>query len=165
MQLIVEIENASGSDEVPDPADMQLWLARAVGERRTQAEINVRLVGLQEGGEFNLRYRNQSGPTNVLSFPADLPDFVDCALLGDLVICAPVVVREAREQGKTPDAHWAHILIHGALHLLGYDHIQDADASIMERLETQILKDLGFPPPYAEDCLQLRPIDNEATRP
>ena len=87
----------------------------------------------------------------MLSFPADLPPDLDLPLLGDLVICAPVVEREAAEQGKPIEAHWAHMLVHGCLHLIGYDHIEDNDADIMEALETRILTKLGFPPPYQQD--------------
>lgn len=162
MPVLVNIENVSNCNQVPDPADMRRWLTMAVGQHATQAEISVRIVGIEEAAEFNARYRNKSGPTNVLSFAADLPDFVASDLLGDLLVCAPVVNREACEQGKTADAHWAHILVHGALHLLGYNHIQNAEARVMEALETKILGELGFAPPYAEDGSASPLADNEA---
>ncbi len=165
MPVLVNIENVSNSGQVPDPADMRRWLTVAVGQHATQAEINVRVVGIEEAAKFNARYRNQSGPTNVLSFAADLPEFVDSDLLGDLVVCAPVVNREACEQDKIADAHWAHILVHGALHLLGYNHIQNTEALVMEALETQILGELGFAPPYAEDYRALPPADTKAILP
>src|SRR5690554_8049362 len=97
--------------------------------------------------DLNHRYRGKNSPTKVLSFPADLPPELGLPLLGDLVVCADVVAREAAEQGKTPSAHWAHMLVHGTLHLLGYDHINDAEAEVMEALETAIVTALGFAPP------------------
>ncbi len=160
MPVLVNIENVSRCDPVPDPADMRRWLTAAIRRQTTQGEISVRIVGLEEGTEFNNRYRKQSGPTNVLSFTADVPEFVGSDLLGDLVVCAPVINREAREQGKTAAAHWAHILVHGALHLLGYDHIENTEALEMEALETQILGELGFAPPYAGDSNAFFPADN-----
>jgi probable rRNA maturation factor len=88
----------------------------------------------------------------VLSFPAEVPEgILDIPLLGDLVICVPVVEREAREQGKTAEAHWAHLVIHGCLHLLGYDHLEDEEAEEMEALERELLSELGYPDPYADD--------------
>jgi probable rRNA maturation factor len=97
---------------------------------------------------LNHTYRAKAGPTNVLSFPADIPDSVDCDLLGDIVICAPVVVREAEEQHKIGAHHWAHLTVHGVLHLLGFDHTDDHEAEQMEQLEITILKALGLPNPY-----------------
>ncbi len=163
MPLLVNIDNASNCDQVPDPADIRRWLAGAVSPHAPDAEISVRVVGIDEAAQLNLRYRNKSGPTNILSFVADLPDCVDSALLGDLLVCAPVVNREALEQRKTADAHWAHILVHGALHLLGYNHIENTEALVMETLETQILGELGFAPPYAEDGGESPHVDNEVT--
>ncbi len=148
MNLTVDIDNASGDDEVPDPSRMHRWVAAALGDHGRDAELAVRIVDEAESAELNGRYRGKQGPTNVLSFPADLPEAVDIPLLGDLVICAPVVAREAREQDKEPEAHWAHMLVHGTLHLLGYDHIDNAEAEEMEALETRIITGLGFPPPY-----------------
>ncbi len=162
MPVRVNIENVSRCDQVPDPTNMRRWLTAAINQHASRGEISVRLVGVEEAAEFNRRYRNQSGPTNVLSFVADIPEFVDSDLLGDLVVCAPLVNREALEQGKPAAAHWAHILVHGALHLLGYDHIQNTEALEMEALETQILGELGFAPPYAGDGGVLLAADNKA---
>ncbi len=162
MPVRVNIENVSRCDQVPDPTSMRRWLTAAISQHASRGEISVRLVGVEEAAEFNGRYRNQSGPTNVLSFVADIPEFVDSDLLGDLVVCAPLVNREALEQGKPAAAHWAHILVHGALHLLGYDHIQNTEALEMEALETQILGELGFAPPYAGDGGVLLAADNKA---
>lgn len=148
MTITVDIDNASGDDEVPPPSAMELWVAAALADRAGDAELAVRIVDEGESAELNRQYRDKPGATNVLSFPADLPDVIDIPLLGDLVICAPVVAREALEQGKSADAHWAHMLVHGTLHLLGHDHMDTAEAEAMEALETRIITALGFPPPY-----------------
>ncbi len=149
MPVVIDIDNGSGSDDVPDPSTMRSWiLAALTREYKDDAELAVRLVDVAEMTSLNHRYRGRDGATNVLSFPAELPAGVDIPLLGDLAVCVPVVTAEALEQGKTPAAHWAHLLVHGTLHLLGYDHSNDADAQIMETLETSIVTALGFPPPY-----------------
>lgn len=143
----IDIDNASG-EEAPEPPSIRRWICAALGEQKPEAEISVRIVSAGESGDLNLRYRGKEGPTNVLSFPADIPDFVESKLLGDIVICAAIVRREAADQHKTLDAHWAHILVHGTLHLLGHDHIKENEAVAMEALETTILGKLNFPPPY-----------------
>ena len=155
MTVSISVANACDSDEeVPESARLRRWLRAALRhQQRQHAEVGVRIVGETEGRELNTRYRLRdpalAKATNVLSFPADLPDWVEASLLGDLVICAPVVAREAAEQGKSLEAHWAHLVVHGALHLLGHDHQDDLQAAQMEALETEILAALGFPPPYA----------------
>lgn len=150
MNLVIEIENAS-AEEVPEPATMRRWVAAALtATQREHAEICVRIVGEEEGRSLNRSYRQRDYATNVLSFPANLPADLELPLLGDLAICAEVVTREAVEQGKHAAAHWAHMLVHGTLHLLGYDHSDDEDAEQMEALETGILVELGFPPPYEQ---------------
>ncbi len=143
----IDVDNASG-DEAPEPPSIHHWICATLGEQKPGAEISVRIVSAVESAELNLRYRGKEGPTNVLSFPADIPDFVESDLLGDIVICATIVRKEANEQHKTLEAHWAHMLVHGTLHLLGYDHIKDNEAETMEALETTILGELNFPPPY-----------------
>lgn len=160
MSISIQIDNAcAGSAVVPAPALLRRWLRatlRYLG--RTDAQVAIRIVGEAEGSELYARYRlrapspgqaSERHATNVLSFPADLPEWVGLPLLGDLVVCAPVVEREAADQGKSPAAHWAHMIVHGTLHLLGHDHQDDAEAERMEALETEILASLGFPPPYA----------------
>ncbi len=147
----VDLQLAFEGDDLPDPDSIQCWIAAALRDEREQAEVSVRLVDQEESRELNRRYRGRDNPTNVLSFPADLPPELGLPLLGDLVICAPVVKREAGEQNKSEEAHWAHMLVHGTLHLLGYDHIDDTEAEVMETLETRILTDLGYPPPYESD--------------
>jgi probable rRNA maturation factor len=136
---------------VPSPSSFRQWVAAALRgvRRRKAAELAIRIVGIDEGQALNRDYRGKDYATNVLSFPAELPPGVDLPLIGDLAICAPVVAREAAEQGKKPRDHWAHLTIHGTLHLLGYDHIEDAEAEAMEALETRILAGLGIADPYA----------------
>ena len=143
----IDVDNASG-DEAPEPPSIRQWVCAALGKQKPDAEISVRIVDRDESAALNQHYRGKAGPTNVLSFPADIPDFVDSSLLGDIVICATIVRQEAMEQQKPLKAHWAHMLVHGTLHLLGYDHIKDSDAEVMEALETTILGQLNFPPPY-----------------
>ena len=147
MTTTVNIDNYSG-EEAPEPDSMRRWANSAIGAHMEQAELSIRIVTERECAELNTRYRDKQGPTNVLAFAADLPDFVPVPLLGDIVICASVVIKEAKAQGKQVQAHWAHMVIHGTLHLLGYDHGNEADAQVMETLETELLTALGFPPPY-----------------
>ncbi|HHF5989859.1 TPA: rRNA maturation RNase YbeY [Haemophilus influenzae] len=124
------------------------WATGAVQPEGNEVEMTVRIVDEAESHELNLTYRGKDRPTNVLSFPFECPDEVELPLLGDLVICRQVVEREAAEQEKPLMAHWAHMVVHGCLHLLGYDHIEDDEAEEMESLETQIMQGLGFDDPY-----------------
>lgn len=149
--LELDLQLASNGQH-PAEADFRRWCELALRQRSGDSELTIRLVDEDEGRELNRIWRHKDYATNVLSFPADVPDeFLDIPLLGDLVICVPVVEREAAEQGKTPEAHWAHLVIHGCLHLLGYDHIDDAEAEEMESLERDLLAELGYPDPYAGD--------------
>lgn len=142
----------ASSGTVPATAELQRWCELALRQRTADSEMTIRLVDEPEGRELNHTYRHKDYATNVLSFPADVPDdLLDIPLLGDLVICVPVVEREATEQGKSLEAHWAHLVIHGCLHLLGYDHIEDDEAEEMEALERTLLAELGLPDPYADD--------------
>jgi probable rRNA maturation factor len=136
---------------IPSPTSFRQWVAAALwgARRRKPAEVGIRIVGIQEGRALNRDYRGKDYATNVLSFPAELPPGVNVPLIGDLAICAPVVAREALEQHKATRDHWAHLTVHGTLHLLGYDHVQDAEAEAMETLETRILASLGIADPYA----------------
>ena len=135
---------------VPSAASFRRWVEAALGGARygKRAELSIRIAGTREGRALNRRYRGKDYATNVLSFPADLPHGVTSPLLGDLVICAPVVAREAHEQGKPPRDHYAHLTVHGVLHLLGFDHQDERDAVRMEALETRILSTLGITDPY-----------------
>lgn len=146
--MIIHLDLAT-RQRVPDEVLFQQW-ARAAADAAANeaAEVSIRIVDESESAELNQTYRHKSGPTNVLSFPCEVPAGVPNDLLGDLVICAPVVAREALEQGKNPEAHWAHMVIHGVLHLRGYDHLQEDEAEQMEALEVEILDGLGYPNPY-----------------
>ena len=158
MNLTVDIQCAS-KEPVPEEDDIRGWIDAALhtAPPAGHCEISVRLVDREEMSELNASFRGKQGPTNVLSFPASLPEGVISPLLGDIVVCAPVVREEALQQGKTLDAHWAHMMIHGTLHLLGYDHVEDSDAVTMEALESAILKQLDFACPYLDDQARTLP--------
>jgi len=159
MSVQVDVEIQVDAEAVPSEDDVHRWVTAALRDEREVAEVSVCIVDAATSADLNHRYRGKNYPTNVLSFPADLPAELGLPLLGDLVVCAEVVAREAAEQGKTPSAHWAHMLVHGTLHLLGYDHIDDLEAEAMETLETAIVTALGFAPPYTDI------IQNQATPP
>ena len=146
--VVLSVENASRESGVPAEADLRRWVDAALAGRRAEAELSIRIVDEVEGAALNATYRHKQGATNVLSFPAELPAGVPLPVLGDLVICAPVVVREAREQGKPAEAHWAHLVVHGCLHLLDFDHETEIQAADMESLERNILAGMGYPDPY-----------------
>lgn len=149
-RLAIEIQRACDAPTAPPDRELRRFLTLALGDTAA-GEVTLRIVDDAESAELNARYRGGTGATNVLSFPAG--DFADGLAdetlpLGDLVVCAPVVAREAAEQRKAPAAHWAHIVIHGGLHLLGYDHETDADAEVMEQRERSLLGALGIANPY-----------------
>ena len=148
---IVHVSYALPRRGLPAPVSFRHWVAAALAgvRRRAAAELAIRIVGAAEGRALNRRYRSRDHATNVLSFAAELPPGLRLPLLGDLVICAPVVAREAREQGKPLAAHYAHLTVHGVLHLLGHDHQDEGPARRMEALETRILAGLGIIDPYA----------------
>ena len=148
MTLIVDIQMASASEEAPDPQSIERWVSAALNNQRDSTELSIRIVDTEEGQALNEQFRGSTGATNVLSFPFENESPEPLPLIGDIVICAPVVLKEANEQNKTLNAHWAHMIIHGVLHLLGYDHQDDEQANVMETLETEIMQGLGFPPPY-----------------
>ena len=147
MSVAVDVQRiipGGPSDEL-----IQRWLEQVLAtENKDDAELTVRIVDETESAALNEEYRNKSNATNVLSFPFECPEEVELNLLGDLVICAPVVEREAKQQEKNSQAHWAHMIVHGVLHLLGYDHIEEAEAETMEAREVKIMENLGFPNPY-----------------
>ena len=138
---------------LPSPASFRRWVEAALhgAKRRRATELSIRIVDADEGRALNRDYRGKDYATNVLSFEADLPPGLKLPLIGDMVICAPVVAREAAEQGKQARDHWAHLTVHGVLHLLGYDHIEDGEAEVMEALERRILARLGIADPYAAE--------------
>ena len=148
----VSVTYATARKGVPSSASFRKWVAAALADRDAPAEMAIRIVGADEGRELNRTYRGKDYATNVLSFPAEspegLPEDVELPLLGDLVICADVVAREAAEQGKRPADHWAHLVVHGTLHLLGWDHVADDEAEAMEAREREILAGLGIADPY-----------------
>ena len=149
MSIRVDLQVAcTHTDALPTAKQFRQWADQALGERFKHAELTIRLVDIAESAELNETYRHKKGPTNVLSFPfeADVPMRVP--LLGDLVICADVVAREADEQHKPLESHWAHMVIHGCLHLIGFDHLNDTQAQEMEGLEIQIMQSLGYANPY-----------------
>lgn len=148
MTVELEIQRVSAAP-VPDDDAFRRWVGAALAGRRETAELTVRIVDEAEGRALNARWRGRDYATNVLSFPAELPPGVALPLLGDLVVCAPVVAREAAEQGKAETDHWAHLVVHGTLHLLGFDHERETDAALMEGLERELLAGLGIGDPYA----------------
>jgi probable rRNA maturation factor len=147
MMIDIEVQNVTSVAPVPSRLQFEQWADAALG-KITDAELLIRLVDRKESSQLNERYSDKDGATNVLSFPADLPEEVGLPLLGDIVICAPLVSEEALAQNSSVEAHWAHLTIHGVFHLLGYDHQSDEDAAEMESLESEILLSLGFPDPY-----------------
>ena len=145
---VIDLQVAISDDSLPTEASFRRWVTAARPPDKIQSELTIRIVGLEESRQLNAQYRDKDAPTNVLSFPAD-PDLpFEIAFLGDLIVCAPVVAQEAFEQNKDVDGHWAHMIVHGVLHLLGYDHIEPTEAEIMEGLETSILVGLNFSCPY-----------------
>lgn len=149
-EVLIAIQRASTLRGLPTNAEMRRWITHAVRHLRSDATLTVRIVDTEEGAALNQRWRGRQGPTNVLSFPVSGLEAVAPALLGDIVLCAPVLKAEAATQRKTIAAHCAHLLVHGTLHLLGYDHEKPREAAAMERLETGLLAELEFPDPYAE---------------
>ena len=149
-QVDVFVSYALEQRGLPTEAEFLEWASAAVGKLRDAAEVSMHVVDEPEGRELNLRYRHKDYATNVLSFPADLPKELGLPLIGDVILCAPVIAREAEAQGKPLAAHYAHLTVHGVLHLLGYDHETISDARTMEGLEVQILDSIGIPDPYSE---------------
>lgn len=151
MNLCLDIDNVS-TRVAPSNASFERWVRAALNVyAKDDAEISLRIVDEAEIAELNREYRGKNYATNVLSFPADLPPELNLPHLGDIVICAGVVEQEAITQRKTPEAHWAHMVVHGTLHLLGYDHIDDDEANAMEQLEIDILSNLNYSNPYDSD--------------
>jgi probable rRNA maturation factor len=148
---LIEIQTIFKSDGQPDQELIQRWVDAALEGFNQDTEIVVRIVDEQESAELNEQYRHKQGPTNILSFPFEIPEGIELNLLGDLVVCAPVLEKEALEQHKVLTDHWAHIIVHGVLHLLGYDHIDDKEAELMENKEITILNKLNIKNPYLQD--------------
>lgn len=150
LELDLQVALPGGDETVPAEDSLRGWALAALDDMSGPLQMTIRIVDEAESAGLNESYRHKQGPTNVLSFPAEIPAEVAEPLLGDLVICAPVVAREAQQQGKSAAAHWAHMVVHGCLHLRGFDHIEEQQALEMEALEKRILHRLGFADPYAE---------------
>jgi len=149
----LEIQTETTASNLPSEAQLQTWVDVALKEYGKESELVIRIVDADESTELNEQYRQKTGPTNILSFPFEAPEHIEIDLLGDLVVCAPVLEKEALEQQKTLHDHWAHIIIHGVLHLLGYDHIEEDEAHIMEEKEIQLLKELNITNPYIQETI------------
>lgn len=145
LDLQIAVESEQG---LPSADQFQHWLDKTIIPFQQNAELTIRIVDEEESQQLNRDYRGKDKPTNVLSFPFEAPPGMEMDLLGDMIICRQVVEKEAIEQSKPLIAHWAHMVVHGSLHLLGYDHIEDAEAEEMEALETEIMLDMGFDDPY-----------------
>ena len=148
MKIKVDIQRATNTPDIPENRQLRKWARTALSDYDKDAELTIRIVDEKEGTELNRKWRKAKGPANVLSFSYEDNNRIAGGLLGDIIICAPVIRREALEQKKSLASHWAHMVIHGALHLLGYDHIKTKDAREMERLEIRLLESLGYTDPY-----------------
>lgn len=149
--LDVQIACDENTAQIPTKTDLEHWFNTVLSRHNVDDhEMTIRFVDSNESAELNHTYRKKDSPTNVLSFPFDTPDGIDIPLLGDLVICVPVILQEAQQQNKNTHAHFAHMIVHGTLHLLGYDHIEEDEANKMESLEIELLANLGIDDPYQE---------------
>lgn len=143
----LDVQFATKQSALPTKKDFQKWVNATLNKEKITGTLSIRIVDEAEMTDLNTRFRHKAKPTNVLSFPCPLP-FKESGNLGDIVICASVIESEAKEQQKMPTAHWAHMIVHGVLHLLGHDHVKEEDAVFMENLEIDILESLGFSNPY-----------------
>jgi probable rRNA maturation factor len=152
---VIDLQIACAEDNLPSIEQFQLWIdttlaTLAKGKSQQVFELTIRLAEIEESQQLNHQYRDKNKPTNVLSFPFEVPDGIELNLLGDLIICTNIVKQEANEQNKAIIDHWTHLVIHGCLHLVGFDHISDDEAEEMETLEISILAELGVINPYEE---------------
>lgn len=145
---MLDLQQSSTLLPTPSQEYFQQWVEMALEQKHADAELCIRIIDIDEMSTFNLKYRNKNGPTNVLSFPAQIPPELQLNILGDILICAPLVEEEAACQQKEILHHWAHLTVHGVLHLVGYDHKTHEEAEIMEGMEREIMKKLGYPDPY-----------------
>lgn len=162
MSVRVVIQNASSAVALPATRGLRTWARSAAEAGDPAAELTLRIVDEAESRALNNRYRGKDRATNVLSFPFEDPPGVSTSVLGDVVICAPLVEREARASGRPAQAHWAHIVIHGVLHLRGYDHERDEDAVRMQAMESELLSACGFSDPYAAPAGSQAPVSSTA---
>ena len=147
-RIKITLQALTSNTFIPSRYFLQRWVNKALSKQVGTNAVNIRLVSKKESAALNSTYRHKNGPTNILSFPFEPPPGVSSAFLGDLVICALLVNQQAKQQAKTPLTHWAHLVIHGCLHLIGYDHVHDKDATKMETLEIKLLEELGYENPY-----------------
>ncbi|MEP4892186.1 MAG: rRNA maturation RNase YbeY [Aliiglaciecola sp.] len=151
MNIDLDIQIACENNNLPSKEQFELWLQSALADQQTEdTELTIRVVSPEESQNLNATYREKDKPTNILSFPFEAPAEIELSLLGDLVVCADIVEKEAKQQNKQLFDHWAHMIVHGSLHLLGFDHENENDAQIMEGLEVQILAKLGIDDPYQD---------------
>lgn len=148
MPIELDVQIATKASIIPSNKQFQQWVDTALTNTSKDFELTIRVVDIEESQQLNFQYRQKDKPTNVLSFPFEVPEGIELNLLGDLIICADIVSQEAKEQNKAQFNHWAHLVIHGCLHLLGYDHINDDEATEMESLEIQLLSMLSIDNPY-----------------
>jgi len=149
-ELVTDVQRAVDAPDLPDDQALTRW-ANAAWLQAHDSEVTIRIVDVAESADLNQQYRGKNGPTNVLSFPFEAPAGITLPLAGDLVIAADVVRNEAGAQSKALEAHWAHLVVHGVLHLQGYDHIDENDAEVMEGLEIRLLDQLGYANPYESE--------------
>ena len=150
MTALIDYQLATDATQVPETAQLERWVTTVLEHHPEEHrfEVTIRIVDADESQALNAEYRDKNRPTNVLSFPFEAPQGIELPLLGDLIICQSVVAREATQQQKPLMQHYAHMVIHGTLHLLGYDHMEDDDAETMEQLERRLLARLDIPDPY-----------------
>ncbi len=152
MSYQLHVQNPENYQDIPSRFELNRWATLCLGRFKKQAEVTIRFISSDEMQSLNKQFRHKDKPTNVLSFPSELPDELnEGGFLGDILICCDVIKAEANEQGKKVSEHYAHLLIHGLLHLLGYDHIIEKDAAIMESLEIDLLKQLNIKNPYENE--------------
>ena len=149
----LDIQIVSESKQIPTQYLFQQWINTVLTDNNQDSEIVIRVVDEAEMIQFNEQYRHKRGATNILSFPFDSPEGIESNLLGDLLVCAPVVEKEALQQKKKLEHHWAHLIVHGVLHLLGYDHVDDNEAEEMEALEIKMLIKIKIKNPYEEQVI------------
>ena len=149
IMIKVDIQHATTSPEIPENQQIRKWVKTTLSAvNKKNRELTVRIIDEEECSDLNEQWRKRTGPTNVLSFPAGNVEQFTPGFIGDIILCAPVINREAVEQKKQRDSHWAHMIVHGTLHLLGYDHLKAEEAEKMELLEIRILESMGIKNPY-----------------